>query len=301
MITCVSIAKNEAENIGPFIQSLDGLYDSLIIVDTGSTDDTVKIAKEYGAEVVKIKWENFGQARQEASELVKDGWIVMFDCDVTLREAKKLRSYIGKVPDDIDVIRIMHNGPCNHIMQHERIWRAGKAVWKFRVHERLCYQGKLKVIEDIKVVHPGDYGRNTGNYMADLLADVQDHPLDAGRNYYLGREYYYANDIKGIEYLCKCGRISQWPEEAAMALVFAARLICQHIDREMGLYLLKRAIKKAPHMREPLYTCAQWALDEKLRKLAAIAALSNERTSYFDCEPHMYEKKATTWLNKIAS
>lgn len=301
MITCVSIAKNEADNLPAFINSLKGLYDRLIIVDTGSTDGTVSIATEMGAEVRRIKWENFGQARQAATEIAgNEGWLVMFDCDMVLEGAKELRVALEEMPNDINVVRIMQEGPCGHKMEYELIWRAGTAKWKHRTHEQLHYTGLRTVVEAVKVIHPGPYGRYGNHNIPNLSADILDYPLDPGRNYYLGRELYYTDNIKGIKYLCTCARLSRWPEEAAMALVFAARLAGDQLDRDICLHLLEKAIKKAPHMREPFYTFAQWTLDPNAQKLAARTALENKTVRYFDCEPHMYEGKGLAWLNSLA-
>lgn len=92
MITCVSIAKNETNNLERFFDSLDGLHDRLVLVDTGSKDCTKAMATKLGAEVHEIPFTNFGDTRNRAAEIAKDSdWLVMFDCDEVLYDAPKLR------------------------------------------------------------------------------------------------------------------------------------------------------------------------------------------------------------------
>jgi len=79
--TCV-ITKNESDNIRRCLGSLTKVADEIIVVDTGSTDDTVKIAKEHGARVFQYKWDNnFANAKNYALDQVNGDWIIFLDAD----------------------------------------------------------------------------------------------------------------------------------------------------------------------------------------------------------------------------
>ncbi|PKP61359.1 MAG: hypothetical protein CVT88_00335 [Candidatus Altiarchaeales archaeon HGW-Altiarchaeales-1] len=79
------IAKNEENNIKRAIESVRLIADEMIVVDTGSTDNTPKIAKAYGAKVFDYKWnDNFSEARNFSLEQAGMEWILVLDADETI-------------------------------------------------------------------------------------------------------------------------------------------------------------------------------------------------------------------------
>lgn len=77
-----TIAKNEAENIARSIESYRDFVDEVIVVDTGSTDDTVRIAQEHGATVLHFDWcDDFSAAKNFALDHAVGDWIVFLDAD----------------------------------------------------------------------------------------------------------------------------------------------------------------------------------------------------------------------------
>ncbi len=93
-ITLCLIAKNEAANLPRLFESVREAVDEIVVVDTGSTDDTVSIAQSGGAKVVQIKWRNdFAAAKNEALRHAAGQWIFFLDADMALAEghAAKIR------------------------------------------------------------------------------------------------------------------------------------------------------------------------------------------------------------------
>lgn len=81
-LSACTITKNEADNIKKSIDSYKNFVDEIIIVDTGSVDDTVKIAKEAGAKVFEYEWENdFAAAKNFALDNCSGDWIIFLDAD----------------------------------------------------------------------------------------------------------------------------------------------------------------------------------------------------------------------------
>ncbi|MHB9941748.1 glycosyl transferase [Clostridium sporogenes] len=81
-ISLCMIVKNEEENLGRCLKSVQDLVDEIIVVDTGSTDKTVEIAKEYGAKVHYFEWCNdFSAARNESLKYASKNWILIMDGD----------------------------------------------------------------------------------------------------------------------------------------------------------------------------------------------------------------------------
>lgn len=82
------ITKNEEPFLDQCLSSLRGMADQLIVVDTGSTDRTVAIAAEHGAEVHSFKWtDDFSAARNAALEHATGDWVLALDADEELPAA----------------------------------------------------------------------------------------------------------------------------------------------------------------------------------------------------------------------
>ncbi len=97
------IAKNESSNIANCINSIKSIADEIIVVDTGSTDDTVEIAKKLGAKVYFKKWNyDFSEAKNAALEKCTKDWILVIDCDEAIdsEDSKNIKNLISK--DDLE-------------------------------------------------------------------------------------------------------------------------------------------------------------------------------------------------------
>ena len=78
---CV-IVRNEEENLPRWLQCMANLADELVVVDTGSTDKTVEMAKTAGARVFSFPWCNdFAAAKNYAIEKARGMWIFFLDAD----------------------------------------------------------------------------------------------------------------------------------------------------------------------------------------------------------------------------
>lgn len=84
-ITACMIVKDEEKNIESSLKSLKNQVDEMIVVDTGSADQTVKLAQQWGAEIFHYRWQNdFAAARNFALEKAKGDWIIFLDADESL-------------------------------------------------------------------------------------------------------------------------------------------------------------------------------------------------------------------------
>jgi tetratricopeptide (TPR) repeat protein len=100
MLSLCVIAKNEAHCIGDMLNSVRPLASEMIVVDTGSSDDTAAVAKSHGARVHHHTWTNdFAQARNISLTLASSPWILVLDCDEEL------------LPESIPTIRKLIQGP----------------------------------------------------------------------------------------------------------------------------------------------------------------------------------------------
>ena len=86
MLSLSMIVRNESERLAACLRSVQGFVDEMVVVDTGSTDDTIAIAKGFGASVHSIPWPgDFAPARNQALEWVQGEWVLVLDADEQLR------------------------------------------------------------------------------------------------------------------------------------------------------------------------------------------------------------------------
>jgi tetratricopeptide (TPR) repeat protein len=79
------IVKNEAQTLGPCLQSVSGIVNQIVVADTGSTDGSSTIARQFGATVVSVPWaDHFANARNAALELMQTDWVLVLDADEEL-------------------------------------------------------------------------------------------------------------------------------------------------------------------------------------------------------------------------
>jgi len=84
-LSLAMIVKNEEKNLEKCLGSVKGLVDEIVIVDTGSTDKTIEIAKANGAKVEHFAWtNNFSEARNKSLSLCSSDWILVLDADEML-------------------------------------------------------------------------------------------------------------------------------------------------------------------------------------------------------------------------
>ena len=81
---CV-IARDEAEELGPCLESARAVVDEIVVVDTGSSDETIAVARAHGANVIEAPWtEDFSAARNIALAQASGAWVLALDADERL-------------------------------------------------------------------------------------------------------------------------------------------------------------------------------------------------------------------------
>lgn len=86
-ISVVIITLNEEENIERCIQSCLDITEEIIVVDSGSQDRTIEIAKSLGAKVHSAAWSGYGNAKNQGANLASNNWILSIDADEELSQS----------------------------------------------------------------------------------------------------------------------------------------------------------------------------------------------------------------------
>jgi glycosyltransferase involved in cell wall biosynthesis/Tfp pilus assembly protein PilF len=188
-ISLCMIVKNEERFLAECLESLKDVVDEINIVDTGSTDRTVEIARSYGAKIEFREWRNdFSWARNESLAMATKRWIIVLDADEELeRESIPLLRSIRTVPADvaavyIDIVNLIDDQTGASTMSH-RLLRlfpnTPRLRYTQRIHESLSLdetgKGLNGVISPIRILHKG--------YTAEMLKargkDTRNRPLVA--------------------------------------------------------------------------------------------------------------------------
>jgi glycosyltransferase involved in cell wall biosynthesis len=322
-IVSVFITKNEAENLPRLMKSLDGFADRVVIVDTGSTDNTVEIAQQLGAEVHTIPWpDSFSDARNKAVELAnaaKATWIAMFDADEVLEKGRELRWKLQRVTPHIGVVSIFHRTKFGHKFPRNCIWRPGKAKWKYRFHEHLLPETKgIQVVIDHNVDHPDDVGRNhdSDRILEMMRMDAVEHADAPTRRYYYGRQLFYRKDSACLDVLKNVYDTSEWPAEAAQAAVFAGNFFESQIEqieasddankdiraseaKEIAANFYRMSIAKYPKLRGSYVGIIRTTDNDYERLVAAATALKIPESTFFDDPPRFYTRESVDKFVKV--
>jgi tetratricopeptide (TPR) repeat protein len=162
------IAKNEEANIGACLDSVRGLFDEIIVLDTGSTDRTKEIAREYGAKVFDFQWiDDFAAARNACIEHASGDFIFWLDADDRLDEVnrEKLRHLLASLPDgnvaySMKCLCLAAPGQPATVVDHVRLFRRDPRIrWRYRIHEQILgairEAGGQVLHSDIVITHTG--------------------------------------------------------------------------------------------------------------------------------------------------
>ena len=88
-LSAVIITKNEAHIIANTLQSLAGITDNIVIVDNGSTDNTINICQQFNAHIICTDWKGYGETKNIGIDAAKYDWILGIDADEVIDEELK--------------------------------------------------------------------------------------------------------------------------------------------------------------------------------------------------------------------
>ena len=201
-ISVCLIVKNEEKNLSNCLNSVLSFADEIIIADTGSTDKTIEIAKNYTNQVYKIWWQNdFSKARNYTFNKAKKDFILWLDADdiITEDNQKKIIELKSTLTTKTDMVLMKYvnainkNGEATSFFYRERLIKNSPNLrWIGFLHEVIPIQGNF-IFKDITINHNKDKNkpytkRNLNIYR---LALKEGRIFTNRDYYYYGRELYY--------------------------------------------------------------------------------------------------------------
>ena len=147
-ISACYIVKNEAENLVKSIKSLKSQVNEIVVVDTGSTDNTIAVARKLGAKVYSFLWQDdFSKARNFALSKAEGDWLVLLDADeyFTDETAGNIRQVISQAQQaDALLVQLV-----NYDVDKARIQEYFYQLRIVRNQQGLHYEGKIH--EELKL------------------------------------------------------------------------------------------------------------------------------------------------------
>lgn len=212
---CAMIMKDEEEMLPRCLKSIEGL-DQIVILDTGSTDSSVEIAKTFTKDVfTHYTWNaNFAEARNEALKFLKTDWALVIDCDEVLDNGgvSKIKNFLNSgsaykydaislpvitMAEDGDQVRV-------HKVCPEIYW--DRPAHNILVHDHAKeYKLNVKIYSDYSPSH----FKNPARTIEILQDSIIKNPADLRNYYYMARELMFKGDIGGaaiyfMEYIAHC-------------------------------------------------------------------------------------------------
>lgn len=210
-VSLCMIVKNESELLSLCLESVQGIVDEIIVVDTGSTDNTKEIALTHGAKVFDFPWvHDFSAARNYAMEQATSDWILQLDADEHLTENSRslLLPTVEHVMNYAINIQIknLNEVTQNYVLhQYPRLYRNVPEIrYKNRIHEQLVYDGESMEVgqSDIQIIHLGyteqlvKKKNKTARNVRLLQEELKLQPENGFMHFNLGNEYMKTEDRK---------------------------------------------------------------------------------------------------------
>ncbi len=249
-VSACLIVKNAAASLPRCLESIADLVRELIVVDTGSTDDTPARAEAFGCRVYHFPWvDDFAAARNESICHAAGRWILWLDADEYLDESnhRKLQTLFAGLPDE-DAAYLMtgrsllaNGSPLDCL--NTRLFRNHPEIrWRYRVHEQITPAilrlGHPLRSTDIVIHHAGFqdpqvHRRKLERNTRLLELDLRDHPDDAFVLFNLGTAYADAGRLDqaiGLlrQSVARSPRADATGRVASLALLQCHRRLGQH-------------------------------------------------------------------------
>lgn len=156
-ISIVILTRNEERNIARCISPLVSLTDDILLIDNGSTDQTIAIAESMGAKVMKVEWQGYAQTKNNGNQYAKYNWILSLDADEEMNDELK-ESLISLFAGEVNEFtaysikrklvyegKILHHG-CVSNEYRLRLFNKKNAAWnQEEVHEDIIFDNEVKV------------------------------------------------------------------------------------------------------------------------------------------------------------
>ena len=229
-ISAVLIVKDEAHCLRACLEAVSVLADEVVVMDTGSRDGTVDIARAFTEQVEHFEWsDDFAEARNAALACAKGDWILQVDADEIVIEPSRARTLLeafiaGHGEQVVGTVQIENltggEGESQVVIDHtNRFFRRGRFRYEGAVHEQIVpVSGRMEAgPTGVRLAHSGyahdaaspwnKAQRNLGILQRELARRPDDEYLlyQIGKSYFALRKYpaaasYFRRALEGMDF-----------------------------------------------------------------------------------------------------
>jgi glycosyltransferase involved in cell wall biosynthesis len=178
LLSAVIITRNEERNIARCLESLRGVADDIVVVDSGSVDRTEEIFRSHGVNFIRQDWLGYSAQKNFANGHARSDWILSLDADEALSDG--LRRSIVELKDQ-GAIRVgrfaRRTNYCGHWVRHGG-WYPDRKV---RLFDRRTTKWEGGLHEELRGYDPGQVVLLEGDCLHYSYATVADHHRQADR------------------------------------------------------------------------------------------------------------------------
>lgn len=283
LISLCMIVRDEENTLPRLLDGAEGLYDELVIADTGSRDGTYKIAEKYADVLFSLPWkDDFSYARNEVLARAHGEYLLWMDADDVVEDAdfSALRAFLEREKPDM-LFCPYKTGSL--VYERERFFRRdGNYRFVGRVHEAVPPRGKI--LRYPFVVRHLSSTKERGRRNLDIyLKWAEEEPLSPRDLFYYGRELFYhrlyteaaavlESSLRGngwyVNKIAACETLSRCYEalgdgEGAMNALFRSFLYGEPrafvLCRVGELFLKRKAYREAAFWYETALSCKDHA------------------------------------------
>jgi glycosyltransferase involved in cell wall biosynthesis len=158
-LSIIILAKNEEQNIARCLNSIKGIGQEMLVIDSGSTDRTVEIATSLGATMIQQAWKGYAETKNIGNDIAMHDWILSLDADEELND--ELRTSIQElfsnaVKENTAYLLQRKMVYCGQVLDHGavskefrlRLFNRQEAHWNQNdVHEDVVFTKPMKIIK----------------------------------------------------------------------------------------------------------------------------------------------------------
>ena len=197
MLSACMIVRDEERYLGACLRSLRDVADEVVIVDTGSVDRSVEIARDHGATVHVRRWEeDFSYHRNQSLDLAHGDWALVIDGDEELLEPADLRALVERMPVDGIAVQVdCRTDTATVSTQSIRVFRREVGWYFYPVHNQLVGIGSwtsspARILAHYEGGDRGDRRAKTERTKRMLLRLAAQRPSCPHAPYHLVRHYH---------------------------------------------------------------------------------------------------------------
>lgn len=277
-LSLAMIVKDEERNLGKCLGSVQGCFDEIVIVDTGSRDRTKEIAQSFGVVIHDFEWiDDFAAARNFAFSKATCDFVMWLDADDILKpeDRKRLQDLRYKL-GDVDAYAMRYDtardefGNCTQFFFRERIVRnTGQAKWAAPIHECLIIPKEWKhAVTNVTVTHDPsaeDIAHDPGRNIRLLRKAVEKYPEDKRLKFYLARELAHTGTgiQEAIERFQEYLKLDDWHENRVNAWLYLGISYWKNKEEEKAIESCMKGIQLDPRWAEYYTTIGQIYYDRK--------------------------------------